>query len=310
LKNILPEKKIDSLVLTFTGGEPLLKFDFVKKITDEIGQVCLKLNVQINFSLITNGTLFTIKMLNYLNLKKFDIQITLDGIREMHNKIRFFSNKNGTFDVIIKNLNVIKNYSDLRTTIRINISNPNFELYKDLFIYLFNNCPKYRIYIDFVDVEKSSKYFMSDLEKMSFFNKYILLLLQNNRRDFYNYSEGGNCMIRDKLSFTIDSNLNFFRCYSFVGREFLKSNSYSILLKSFSKDNFTCSKLECDLYDFCRGGCIYKDFIINNSMKINCKYLFLKEMNSLIFIDEVYKDINVFDYRKVLDNVKYITIDI
>lgn len=57
------------------------------------------------------------------------------------------------------------------------------------------------------------------------------------------------------------------------------------------------------------GGCVYKHFIETNELKIKCNYSFIKAVNSLIFISEVYKDLESIDYNKLLNEVKYIRIE-
>lgn len=238
----MTENKVDLLDITFTGGEPLLKFNSVKLLTERINILCSKLNILTTFAIITNGTLITTEQLIFYNTLKFDIQISLDGNKELHNRIRFFANSRGTFDTIIQKLEEAKTYNNIHISIRINVSQKNFEEYRELFEFLMTNYPKYRIYIDFVDVKKDSAYFLTEKDKLLFFSNFFLLLAKHNRRDMFNYRTGSNCMVRNSLSFTIDSDLNFFKCYSFVETDLLKSDSYEKLTSSLEQNNFLCKK--------------------------------------------------------------------
>ena len=54
------------------------------------------------------------------------------------NRIRYFDDETGTFDVIVENLDKISSgYKNIRLTIRINISSPNFDEYAPLIEELF-----------------------------------------------------------------------------------------------------------------------------------------------------------------------------
>ncbi len=110
LKNIIFLSGLECLNVTFTGGEPLLRFPSIKKICNEINLLSKKYNVTINYDIITNGTLIANEMLNFFNINRFNIQISFDGYKELHNKFRFFDDKKGTFECIIEKLYEIKKY--------------------------------------------------------------------------------------------------------------------------------------------------------------------------------------------------------
>lgn len=98
-------KKERTIELTWFGGEPLLCYDKIVKLND----LLISNNVSFTTSIITNGTLFTddkIKLLNQLNIQQ--IQITLDGEQENHDKKRFFrKNQQGTYTLILSNIEKI-----------------------------------------------------------------------------------------------------------------------------------------------------------------------------------------------------------
>ncbi|AUM96123.1 TPA: Cys-rich peptide radical SAM maturase CcpM [Clostridium botulinum] len=94
------------LNIGFYGGEPLLKFDFVKECVNyakEKGE-----GKTVEFNMTTNGTLFNEERLKFLSENNFRIMISLDGPKEIHDKNRTFLNGEGTFDKIMKNIEMIK----------------------------------------------------------------------------------------------------------------------------------------------------------------------------------------------------------
>lgn len=114
--------KYDSndISITITGGEPLLASNYneITKILAWASKSGYKVGI------VTNGT--TIK--EYLPLfKKYAIdsmQITLDGGKSVHDKIRIGHSGEATYDVIVANIQLVKDYVE-HLSIRININKKN-----------------------------------------------------------------------------------------------------------------------------------------------------------------------------------------
>ncbi|WP_066499194.1 radical SAM protein [Abyssisolibacter fermentans] len=93
--------------LSFYGGEPLLRFDFIKQcieyMLDEYH------GKRILFSVITNGTLLNKEYVDYLAKHNVLIYISLDGPQEYHDEYRKFAvSHKGSFKTIEKNILDIK----------------------------------------------------------------------------------------------------------------------------------------------------------------------------------------------------------
>ena len=93
--------------ITLFGGEPLVNSPAQRKIVDYIIDKCADENYE--FSAVTNGVDF----LEYVDLLKKvrvkEIQFTLDGSRDVHDKRRATANKKGTFDKIIASIEAAVN---------------------------------------------------------------------------------------------------------------------------------------------------------------------------------------------------------
>lgn len=97
----------DRVIIGFYGGEPLLEFELIRKCV-EYAQIELK-GKQINFALTTNATLLNEEIVNYFIKYSFNITISIDGPKEMHDKERRFANSNkGSFDVVMNNIKKIR----------------------------------------------------------------------------------------------------------------------------------------------------------------------------------------------------------
>ncbi len=108
ITNLVTKREINSLTLSWFGGEPLLGFD---EVVYPISIYCKELfannDMQLQQHITTNAFLIDeamIEKMQEINLNKF--QITLDGDEKRHNKIR---NVNGqpSFKTIMRNINLI-----------------------------------------------------------------------------------------------------------------------------------------------------------------------------------------------------------
>lgn len=104
------EERLDTLhsnrlSLTFFGGEPLLNLPVVYGLAERAWQITQARGVELFISIITNGLLLTPEVVDRLTpFGLGSVKITLDGDREMHNKMRPLRGGQGTFDKIIGNL--------------------------------------------------------------------------------------------------------------------------------------------------------------------------------------------------------------
>ena len=99
----------DKLHLEFFGGEPILNFKVIKHILSEISTFVKSNGIFLEIGITTNGTCLTGDMLEFLKDFRVLFQITLDGCRERHDKIRHFKTTGkGTYDKILESLKKIQ----------------------------------------------------------------------------------------------------------------------------------------------------------------------------------------------------------
>jgi uncharacterized protein len=121
--------------LKFAGGEALIRFELMKQMVAYTKTSFEKINVQIELALITNGTLLTEEMVNFLKENKFSVGISVDGFAEIHNKNRPFISGVGSYKRTMAGLALLKAHN-IPTTAMITITNENAptltELVQDL----------------------------------------------------------------------------------------------------------------------------------------------------------------------------------
>ncbi|MCL1942918.1 MAG: SPASM domain-containing protein [Candidatus Azobacteroides sp.] len=114
------------LVITWYGGEPLLAFDAIKKILNKIkSEIRIPIRWQ---SMVTNGYYFDSEVIDYFKENPLhSIQITLDGNRERHDRIRKQKNTGeGSYDRLIGNIDqILREMPDTKVSVRVNIEKVN-----------------------------------------------------------------------------------------------------------------------------------------------------------------------------------------
>lgn len=70
-----------------------------------------------------------------------------------------------------------------------------------------------------------------------------------------------------------------------------------------------CGNKECEFYSLCYGGCPFKNLMLNDKLDNICKYEFIKNMNSLIFIVQITDLRDNNEIRRFIKDVEYFKID-
>jgi len=109
----------NSLELTWWGGEPYIEFETMKELTKYCKEIATKYNKSIAFGATTNGVQASDEMLKWIRDNNIATLISLDGIKEAHDKHRKFPNGVGSWDVIYKN---IQKFKDTKTSFSIRAS--------------------------------------------------------------------------------------------------------------------------------------------------------------------------------------------
>jgi len=108
--NFIKDRKNKEFSIGFYGGEPLLKFEVIKKIV--IYSSTLFKQWRLRFNITTNGTLLNDRIIDFLIDNRFDVTISLDGPKENHDAKRVFHDGKGTFQMIMDKLAIIKKKDD------------------------------------------------------------------------------------------------------------------------------------------------------------------------------------------------------
>ena len=220
------QKIISDIRILWFGGEPLLGINEIEELYLRLKSINGK---TISSKIITNGYYLNqdnIKILQSINVSS--IQISLDGLKETHNKIKYTRDCNDTFSVTIQNIDMISELApEIQLNIRVNIDKNNMNEYPVLYKYLHDRYrDKSNIYIapgivqDFENntLTGDSKLF-SRQEVMEFgINVYKESQIATS---LVQYPDNcfKECAIRNKNVFAFDPEGYVYKCWEIIGNK-------------------------------------------------------------------------------------------
>ncbi len=86
--------------ISFFGGEPLSNVALIRQVVDYTEERCAEEGKTIDFSLTTNATLLTEKLVDYFDAHRFGLTVSMDGPKHMHDKNRKTVGGKGSYDVV------------------------------------------------------------------------------------------------------------------------------------------------------------------------------------------------------------------
>lgn len=281
-----------NLNISWFGGEPLVNFDIVKKLQTRINKLVDKKNLNLFAGMVTNGFLLTKQVSDELvSLRIKNLQITIDGPKEIHDQKRILKNGQGTFNKIIKN--ILEMNKNLELGIRINIEKDNISTMPE-FLDFINKCgignmknvsPYFAVVRDY-DTDKN--YLSNKCYSIKDFSKEEIAL---NKMA---YEKGINIQsrLRPNLSvcgalspntYVIEPDGTIQKCWNSVGTKqhmvghLLKTNIDLNLITQNQSEWYSWSHFEneecinCNVLPLCMGGCPY--YTVNkNSLYDNNNY--------------------------------------
>lgn len=263
------DSSISSLTLAFFGGEPLLFFEeTVIPIIENAKNACIKRNISLSIGITTNGLLINKKRLDYFieSGLSYSFQITLDGYKDSHDKVRFINESKGSYDEIVKNIRILVQ-NNFYVRVRINYTDKNINdsyMIVEDFIDLDDKIKEEYLTFDFhrvwqntsdVDIEEDVQLIIDLLRKKGFtvHGKHSL----NNIRE--------SCYADKRNSVLINYNGDIYKC---TARDFTKENRSGYLKEDgilcWENDNLEKRMnikfknnpcLSCRILPLCGGGC-------------------------------------------------------
>lgn len=276
LDNYLANKS-DCIYINYFGGEPMLEFEKLLQIHDFFANRGIRLYENIT----TNGTLFDQIKINELNKRGIrNLQITIDGNKNLQDKRRPLKDGTSSWEKIIKGITKLINY-DFEIVIRINVDVDNYDKLHNI----INDLPKSIVesnkttFIPALVIGQNSGDFKTIMESRA--NIYKSIWKQTIKKDLpilikpYKFSP---CSYDSAVTgFYIDFNGNIYSCGGDVGDFSKVEGKYLYRNKNYYKriNNIIDDKCYvCRYFYKCMGGCNYE----KKTLGQNCQYKFFDLM--------------------------------
>lgn len=268
-----------NLEVDFFGGEPLMNFDVVKKLVEYARSIEKKHNKNFRFTLTTNGVLIDDDVIDFCNREMNNVVLSLDGRKEVHDRLRKDYNGNGSYDLIVpKFQKFVEKRGDKSYYIRGTYTHKNTDFTNDIFH--MADLGFKELSMEPVVCAPGEEYALTEDDLPVLFEQYEILAKEMLKRDsekrgftFYHYMidlSNGPCIYKrisgcgsgtEYLAVTPWGEL--FPCHQFVGDEkYSMGNIYDGVTNTKMRDRFK----KCNVYSrpecadcwaklYCSGGC-------------------------------------------------------
>lgn len=122
-----------NLEVDFFGGEPLMNWQVVKDLVKYARSIESQYNKNFRFTLTTNGVLIDDDVIEFCNKEMSNVVLSLDGRKEIHDRLRVDYAGNGSWDKIVpKFQKLVKARGDKSYYIRGTFTHANPDFMKDI----------------------------------------------------------------------------------------------------------------------------------------------------------------------------------
>ena len=140
---------------SFQGGEPtLMGLDFYKKVV-QLQKKFGKPGRQVGNSIQTNAVLLDGEWCSFLHENKFLVGISIDGPKEWHDYYRLDHSGAGTFDKVLKAIQLCKEYK-VEFNVLVLLNNINVEHPDELFDFFLEKDIRYLQFIPCVEIDPNT----------------------------------------------------------------------------------------------------------------------------------------------------------
>lgn len=283
-----PRKNIE---IDLFGGEPTMMMDTIKEIIAYARENEAKWNKRIRFTMTTNATLLTDEMMDYMDKELENIILSIDGRKEVNDKVRIRFDGKGSYDQILPNIKkmVAKRDKTKAHTVRGTFTRENLDFYEDVKMMVDEGFRE--ISIEPVVLEDGHPLALRKEDLPKIFESYDKLydeLVQKKAEgkefNFYHFKvdlNGGPCVYK-RISgcgagfeyVAITPQGEVYPCHQFVGKEEYKlgsiyDDSYNADLGMSFKKAHIYNKPKCRncwARFYCSGGCQANNIAFNNDI--------------------------------------------
>ena len=268
-----------NLEVDFFGGEPLMNWDVVKELVKYGRSREKECNKNFRFTLTTNGVLLDDEVMEFVNKEMSNVVMSLDGRKEINDKMRPFRNGKGSYDLIVpKFQKLAESRNQTNYYIRGTFTRNNLDFSKDVIEYA--DLGFTQMSIEPVVADPDEEYALREEDIPQILEEYDKLAKEYIKRkkegrgfNFFHFMidlQQGPCVYKrmsgcgsgtEYLAVTPWGDL--YPCHQFVGQEeFLLGNVFDGITNTEVRDEFKLCNVyakekckECFAKFYCSGGC-------------------------------------------------------
>ncbi|MEW9107023.1 thioether cross-link-forming SCIFF peptide maturase [Paenibacillus sp.] len=287
-----------NLDIDFFGGEPLMAWKVVKEIVKYARSKEKEWKKKFRFTFTTNGMLINDEVTEFLNQEMYNVVLSLDGRKEVHDRLRTTVTGKGSYDSIVpKFQEFVQKRGDQEYYVRGTYTRNNVDFTNDIFHIADLGFDK--ISMEPVICDPREPYALTEKDLPEIYNQYEILAKEMIKRSeqgkgftFYHYmldlSEGPCIQKRitgcgsgtEYLAVTPWGEL--FPCHQFVGDE---AYSMGNIWEGITRPELQCQFKESNCYTkpecqdcwaklYCSGGCpanaLHATGSINGTYEFSC----------------------------------------
>ena len=288
-----------NLEVDFFGGEPLMNFEVVKEIVKYGREIEKKYDKKFRFTITTNGILLDEQKQQFINENMYNLVLSLDGRKEVNDRMRPRAGGQGSYDVIVPKFQKIaesRNQKDYY--IRGTFTKYNIDFCKD--VLHMADLGFQQISIEPVVAEEGMPYAITEKELPMIYEEYEKLAKEiyerrkkGNDFNFFHFNidlSGGPCVMKRLIGcgsgteyLAVTPTGELYPCHQFVGMpEFKMGTVYEGVTNTQQREIFSncnvyakedCKKCWAKFY--CSGGCAANAYQQNGDIlkpyEIGCK---------------------------------------
>ena len=301
-----------NLEVDFFGGEPLLNFELCKETVAYARSIEKAHNKNFRFTLTTNGVKLNDEVIEWANRECYNVVLSLDGRKEVHDRFRVDRAGRGSYDRIVPNFQkFVESRGDKSYYMRGTFSHYNTDFTNDIF-HMADDLGFSELSMEPVVTDPSSPSALTEEDLPILYEQYEILAKDMLRREkdgkpitFYHYMidlEHGPCVYKrvsgcgsgtEYMAVTAWGDL--YPCHQFVNDpEYKLGNIWDGVQHENIRDEFK----ECNVYSrpeckecwarmYCAGGCaanaLHATGDIHGVYEYGCK-LFRKRMECALMM--------------------------
>ena len=279
-----------NLEVDFFGGEPLLNWDVVKRLVKYGRSQEEAYNKKFRFTLTTNGVLLNDEVMEFCNREMGNVVLSLDGRKEINDKMRPFRGGQGSYDLIVPKFQKFAESRDQNNYyVRGTFTRENLDFSKDVLHYA--DLGFKQMSMEPVVADPSEPYAIREEDIPRILEEYDKLAVEYIKRkkegrgfNFFHFMidlNAGPCVAKrlagcgsgtEYLAVTPWGDL--YPCHQFVGNEqFLLGNVDTGIVNTQVRDEFKMCNVyakekckDCFARFYCSGGCAANAWNFSNSI--------------------------------------------